>query len=53
MFMWVVDKMIRLPRITKFINNGCLINNNGKPLFIKQLSIMELNILYQTVMANK
>ena len=34
-------------------SKDCLINNNGKPLFIKQPDIMELNVLYQAFMANK
>ena len=46
------DKMPQTPRITRSINNGCLINNNGKPLFIKQPHLVELNILYQAMMTN-
>jgi hypothetical protein len=44
--------MPQLQRITRSTSNGCLINNNGKQLFIKQPNIMELNVLYQAVMGN-
>jgi hypothetical protein len=45
--------MPQVQRTTRFTTNkGYLINNNGKQLFIKQPNIMELNVLYQAVMAN-
>ncbi|MGD0465924.1 MAG: hypothetical protein ABSA84_04450 [Gammaproteobacteria bacterium] len=44
--------MPHLQKIDRSKSNGCLINNNGKPLFIKQPNIMELNALYQVVMSN-
>ncbi len=45
--------MPQVQRTTKPTNEGCLINNNGKPLFIKQPNIMEVGGLYQAVMSNK
>jgi len=44
--------MQTLHRATKSKNNGHLINYNGKPLFINQPNIMELEVLYQAVTAN-
>ena len=46
------DKMPPAQRVTRSTSNGYLINNNGKPLFIKQPNIIELNVLYQAVMGN-
>lgn len=39
--------------VTNPINNGYLLNNNGKNLFIKQPNIMEVKALYEAIMANK
>jgi len=47
------DKMQKLHRAINSKNNGHLINYNGKPLFIKQPNIIELQVLYQTVLTNK
>jgi len=44
--------MPQLQKVTRSTSNGCLIHNNGKALFIKQPNVMELNLLYQAVMAN-
>jgi hypothetical protein len=48
------DTMPQLQKTTRSISTskGCLINNNGKQLFIKWPDIMELNVLYQAVISN-
>jgi hypothetical protein len=46
------DQMTKTQRKVKF-TNSFLANDNGKLVTIKQPSIVELNIIYQAIMANK